>query len=68
MLEGRCHPEMTVSGNPGFLLWGYTVCHPYGAVRVHDSHDPVVLAVPPPSTLKRSCGPVAAPPPPPPEE
>jgi hypothetical protein len=44
MLEGRCHPEMTVSGNPGFILWGYTLCHRHSGVKLETRHDPVVDA------------------------
>lgn len=58
MLEGRCHPEMTVSGNPGFILWGYTLCHPHSGVKLHASHEPLVYTtVPEASSLKASVPP-----------
>ena len=32
MLEGRTHPEMTIHGAPGYILWGYTLCSNYCVV------------------------------------
>ena len=61
MLEGRCHPEMTISGNPGYILRGYSILNDYVGVRVHASHVPLTLATPPPpATLRYSSGRVEA--------
>lgn len=61
MLEGRCHPEMTISGNPGYILRGYSMLNDYVGVRIHDSHTPLTQATPPPPpTLRYSTGRVEA--------